>query len=217
MPRIVQQRCLHRLFMRLIDFIKWYVTTNVNFFSSVFELVEGKNYVAIPSESSNMYCMLAAKQWISKKNDEVIDIIFAYICNASEEDVEAAVFAKTGLRTPWIQDYFSKFMKKFKRKVGILTWELVPEAGLMIAEKEACLKAALDDKKKVRSYSFRIKRLTLTTTLLTTKKCPIVSISIRGLNAHGTNIEFFIVKMFRLCRHCRHYHHPQQSCRHCRQ
>jgi hypothetical protein len=103
--------------------------------------------------------MLAARQCISKESDELPDIIFAYGCKASEEDVEAAVFAKTGLRTPWIKDSFSTFMKNFEKRIGIVTWELVPEAGRTIAEKEECLKAALDylEFKKielVRSFSF---------------------------------------------------------------
>ena len=92
----------------------------------VFELVEGADYDTIPSKSSKMHCMLAARQCISKESDEIPDIIFAYGCKASEEDVEAAVFAKTGLRTPWIKDRFSTFMKNFEKRVGIVTWELVP-------------------------------------------------------------------------------------------
>ncbi len=53
-------------------------------------------------------------------------------------------------------------MKIYERKVGIITWELVPKAGRSIAEKEECLKAALDylEFKKIkvvrsfRSFSF---------------------------------------------------------------
>jgi hypothetical protein len=129
---------------------------------SVFELIEPieeHNYDRIPSKSSKMHCMLAARQCISIESEEVPDIIFAYGCKASEDDIETAVFAKTGLRTPWLKDSFSTFMKNFEKRVGIVTWELVPEAGRTIAEKEACLKAALDylEFKKievVRSFSF---------------------------------------------------------------
>jgi hypothetical protein len=67
---------------------------------SVFELVEGPDYNNIPSKSSKMHCMLAARQCILKESDELPDIIFAYGCKASEEDAEVAVFAKTGLRNP---------------------------------------------------------------------------------------------------------------------
>jgi hypothetical protein len=103
--------------------------------------------------------MLAARQCISKESDEVPDIILAYGCKATEDDIETAVFTKTGLRTPWIKDSFSAFMKNFEKRVGIVTWELVPEAGRSIAEKEECLKAALAylEFKKievVRSFSF---------------------------------------------------------------
>ncbi len=50
-------------------------------------------------------------------------------------------------------------MKNYERKIGIVTWELVPEAGRTIAEKEECLKAAFDylEFKKIdliRSFSF---------------------------------------------------------------
>jgi hypothetical protein len=129
---------------------------------SIFELIEPieeHKYDTIPSKSSKMHCMLAARQCISKESDELPDIIFAYGCKASEEDVEATVFAKTGLRTPWIKDTFSTFMKNFEKRIGIVTWELVPEAGRTIGEKEECLKAALDylEFKKielVRSFSF---------------------------------------------------------------
>jgi len=126
---------------------------------SVFELVECVDYNRIPSKSSKMHCMLAARQFISKESDEVPDIVLAYGCKATEDDVEAAVFAKTCLRTPWIKDSFSAFMKNYERKDGIVTWELVPEAGRTIAEKEECLKAALNylEFKKielVRSFSF---------------------------------------------------------------
>jgi hypothetical protein len=126
---------------------------------SVFELVEGVDYDRIPSKSSKTHCIFAARQCISKKSDEVPDLIFAYECKASEEDVETAVFVKTGLRTPWIKDSFSTFMENYEKRVGIVTWELVPEAGRSIAEKEKCLKAALEylEFKKievVRSFSF---------------------------------------------------------------
>ncbi len=67
-----------------------------------------------------MHCILAARQCISKESEEVPDIIFAYVCEASEDGVETAVFAKTSLRTPWIKDTFSTFMKSFEKEPGSL-------------------------------------------------------------------------------------------------
>ena len=67
---------------------------------SVFELVEGSYYDRFPSKFSKTHCMLAARQRISEESDEVPNIFFAYVCKASKDDVETAVFAKTGLQTP---------------------------------------------------------------------------------------------------------------------
>ena len=87
---------------------------------SVFELVECVDYDRIPSKSSKTHCMLASRQCISKESEEVPGILFAYGCKASEDDIETAVFAKTGLRTPWIKDTFSTFMKNFEKEQGSL-------------------------------------------------------------------------------------------------
>ena len=125
-----------------------------------FELGEGDNYDVPPSKQSIALCMAIAKRRISKStNIEIPDMICAYGCEATEEDVEAAVLAKTGLRTPWLKYTLTEFMQEFERKADIVTWEMVPEAGRTIAEKLECLKVAvayMAERKfdVVRSFSF---------------------------------------------------------------
>jgi hypothetical protein len=69
--------------------------------------------------------------------------VFAYGCNASEDNVDAGVFAKIG--NPFTKSLFSTFMKNYDRqKAGSVVWEIVSEANRKIAKKRKCLKSALD-------------------------------------------------------------------------
>jgi len=102
----------------------------------IFELTEGNNYDAPPSKASLTLCMAVAKRRLSKSTSiKIPDMICAYGCEATEEDVEAAVLKKTGLRTPWLEYTLHEFVEHFEDKAGIETWEMVPEAGRTIMEK----------------------------------------------------------------------------------
>ncbi len=69
-----------------------------------FELGEGDNYDVPPSKASIALRMVVAKRHLSKStNIEIPDMICAYDCEAIEEDVEASVLEKTGLRAPWLK------------------------------------------------------------------------------------------------------------------
>ena len=110
----------------------------------IYELGEGDNYDTPPSKPFLALCMAVAKRCLSKStNIEIPDMICSYGCEATEEDVEAAVLEKTGLRTPWIKYTLAEFVQNFERKADIVTWEMVPEPNRTIAEKLACLKAAV--------------------------------------------------------------------------
>ncbi len=88
----------------------------------IFELGEGDKYDVPPSKASLRLCMAVAKRCLSKStNIEIPDMICAYGSEATEEDVEAAVLEKTGLRTPWLKYTLPEFMEKFEDKAGIVT------------------------------------------------------------------------------------------------
>jgi hypothetical protein len=66
----------------------------------IFELGEGDNYEVPLSQASLALCMAVAKRGLFKStNIEIPDILCAHGSEAIEEDVEAAVLEKTGLRT----------------------------------------------------------------------------------------------------------------------
>jgi hypothetical protein len=99
----------------------------------ILELAEGHNYDAPPYIASLALCMAVAKRRLYKStNIEIPDMICAYGCEATEEDVEAAVIEKTGLRTPWLKYTLHEFVEHFEDKAGIVTWETVSEAGRTI-------------------------------------------------------------------------------------
>ena len=53
--------------------------------------------------------MVTAKSKLRHKSLDVPDGICTYGCDASEEDVEAAVLAETGFKTPWIRYTLEEF------------------------------------------------------------------------------------------------------------
>jgi hypothetical protein len=68
------------------------------------ELGEGDNYDAPPSKPSLALCMAVAKRCLSKSmNTKIPNMLCAYGCEATEEDEEAAVLEKTGLRALWLK------------------------------------------------------------------------------------------------------------------
>ena len=70
----------------------------------IFELGKGDYYDEPPFKSSLALCMAVAKRRLSKSTQfEMPDMICAYGSDATEEEVEAAVLKKTGLRTPWLK------------------------------------------------------------------------------------------------------------------
>ena len=95
-----------------------------------FELAEGDNYDAPPSKASLALCMAVAKCRLSKStNIEIPDMISAYGCEATEENVEATVLEKTGLRTPWLKYTLHEFVEHSEDKAGIVTYEGVSGGG----------------------------------------------------------------------------------------
>jgi hypothetical protein len=75
-------------------------TTSSNMFH-IFELGEGDNHDVPPSKASLALCMAVAKRRLTKSTHfEIPDTICAYGSEAAEEDVEASVLKRTGLKTP---------------------------------------------------------------------------------------------------------------------
>ncbi len=65
----------------------------------IYEMVEGADYPALKG-SQRTLAFVTAKSKLRRKSLDVADIICTYGCDASEEDVEAAVLAETGYKTP---------------------------------------------------------------------------------------------------------------------
>ncbi len=117
----------------------------------MFELGEGDKHDVPSFKASLALCMVVDKRSLSKStNIEIPDMICAYDSAATEEDVEAAVLKKIGLRAPWLKYTLPDFVEKFEDSAGIVTWEMVPEAGRTIMEKLECLKADVVDMAKRR-------------------------------------------------------------------
>jgi hypothetical protein len=96
----------------------------------IFELGEGNKYDVPPSKTSLALCMAVAKRCLSKStNIEILDMICANGSKATEENVEVTVLEITGMRTPWLKYTLPELMEKFEDKAGIVTWEMVLEAG----------------------------------------------------------------------------------------
>ncbi len=110
----------------------------------VWELGEGDAYDEIPSRQMKTLVMASAKRFLSKAILDAPDMICTFGCDATEEELEEHVLVRTGLKTPWIKHTLADFVKQYERKTGITTWEMVPEPGLSIREKEACRAAAVE-------------------------------------------------------------------------
>ena len=88
----------------------------------IYELGEGDHYDTPPSKPSLALRMAVAKRCLSKStNIKIPNMICSYGCDATEEDVEAAVLEKTGLRTPWIKHTLMDFVQNLERKADIVT------------------------------------------------------------------------------------------------
>jgi hypothetical protein len=74
----------------------------------IYELVEGANYPALKARQRAI-ALATAKSKLRRKSLDVPDVICTYGCDASEEDVEAAVLAETGYKTAWIRYTLKKF------------------------------------------------------------------------------------------------------------
>ena len=101
-------------------------------------------YDEIPSRQMKTMVMASAKRLLSKASSEAPDMICTYGCEATEEDLEEHVRARTGYRSPWLRRSLPEFIKDYERREGITTWEMVPEPGRSIRDKEACIGAAVE-------------------------------------------------------------------------
>ena len=77
----------------------------------IYELVEGADYPALKARQRTL-ALVTAKSKLRRKSLDVPDVICTYGCDASEEDVEAAVLAETGFKTPWIRYTLEEFAAK---------------------------------------------------------------------------------------------------------
>ena len=72
--------------------------------------------------------MVTAKSKLRRKSLDIPDDICTYGCDASEEDVEAAVLAETGYKTPWIRYTLDEFAAKLNADLPTFHEEVHPEA-----------------------------------------------------------------------------------------
>jgi hypothetical protein len=77
----------------------------------IYELVEGADYPALKARQRAL-ALVTAKSKLRRNSLDFPDVICTYGCDASEEEVEAAVFAETGYKTPWIRYILKEFATK---------------------------------------------------------------------------------------------------------
>jgi hypothetical protein len=65
--------------------------------------------------------------YLRRKSLDVADVICTYGCDASEEEVEAAILAETGYKTPWIPYTLEEFAEKLNADLPTFHEEDLPE------------------------------------------------------------------------------------------
>jgi hypothetical protein len=80
----------------------------------IYELVEGPDYPAL-KKRQRCLAWASARAHLRRAALDVPDIVCTYGADVDEDNLEAAVLAETGMKTPWIKYTLDEFVERLKR------------------------------------------------------------------------------------------------------
>ncbi len=95
----------------------------------IYELVEDPDYHALKAKQRAL-ALITAKSCLRKKSLDAADVICTYGCDASEKEVEAAILAETGYKTPWVCYTLDEFAEKLNADLPTFHEEDLPEEAM---------------------------------------------------------------------------------------
>jgi hypothetical protein len=93
------------------------------------ELVEGPDYPALKAKQ-RVLALITAKSLLRRKSIDVADVIYTCGCDASEKEIEAAILAETGYKTPWIRYTLEEFANKLNADLPTFHEKDLPEEAM---------------------------------------------------------------------------------------
>jgi hypothetical protein len=93
----------------------------------IYELVEGPDYPAL-KKRQRCLAWASARAHLRRAALDVPDIVCTYGADVDEDNLEAAVLAETGMKTPWIKYTLDEFVERLKRDMVTFHDEAPAEA-----------------------------------------------------------------------------------------
>ncbi len=93
----------------------------------IYEMVEGADYPALISKKRAL-ALITTKSQLRRASLDVADVVCTYGCDDSEENLQAAVLAETGYKTPWIRYTLDEFAAKLHATLPTFHEEEMPDA-----------------------------------------------------------------------------------------
>ncbi len=95
----------------------------------IYELLESPDYPTLKAKQRAL-AIITAKSLMRRNILDVADVICTYGCDASEEEVEAAILAETGYKTPWIRYTLEELAEKLNSDLPTFHEEDLPEEAM---------------------------------------------------------------------------------------